>query len=159
MIRRRVRPARDGGCDLRLGEQERNLLRSLGAQLKDVLSSTGEPDAVTRRLFPAAYPDDRDQEDEYRSMVGTELEASLLGAVEVLEATADADHLSPEDADSWLRALNQARLVLATRLEITEEGLERPVDPGDSRRAAFAAYDYLSMLQEELIEAVHGHSA
>lgn len=154
MRRRRVRAHPDGGCELRLGPAERDLLRSLGPQLTTVLSATGPPDPVTARLFPAAYPDDAELQAEYEDLVGSELSQSLLGAVEVLAATADAEHLGREEADAWLRALNQARLVLATRLEISEEGTERPVDPSDSRRGAFAAYDYLSLLQEELIEAL-----
>ena len=53
-----------------------------------------------------------------------------------------------------MRALNEVRLVLGVRLEVTEEGDERPRDPADPRAAAFAIYDYLTWLQGEIIDAL-----
>jgi hypothetical protein len=50
--------------------------------------------------------------------------------------------------------VNEVRLVLGTRLEITEEGDERPLDPQDPRAPGFAVYDYLTYLQGEIIEAL-----
>ncbi len=153
-LRRRVRPAGDGGCHLNLPAGERALLRSLAPDLRQVLDRSGDPDPVTERLFPAAYPEDDEREGEFRELVGGELESSLLQALEVLEATADADHLERDEADAWLRALNQARLVLGVRLAISEDGAERPREATDPRAGAFATYDYLSLLQEELLDAL-----
>ncbi|MGH9280966.1 MAG: DUF2017 family protein, partial [Acidimicrobiales bacterium] len=79
-----------------------------------------------------------------------------LAALDALEATAGADHLDVEQADTWLKAINEVRLVLGTRLDVTEEGDERPASITDPRATAFAAYDYLSGLQAELIEALTG---
>ena len=69
MIRRRVKRARNGGFELRIPADERELLRSVGPQLREVLvqgaagAQQGEDSAVAR-LFPVAYPDDEDRQTE-----------------------------------------------------------------------------------------------
>ena len=55
---------------------------------------------------------------------------------------------------TWLRALNQLRLLLGTRLDVTEEGDERPMSDDDPRAATFALYDYLAFLQDQLVDAL-----
>ncbi len=149
---RRVRRLRGGGVELRLSEWERDLLRSLAPQVRELLSTPDDPAAA--RLFPVAYPDDEERQAAYRLLAGSELLESHLGALEVLADSAGADRLDDDAAHTWMRALNQIRLVLGTRLQVTEEGDERPTDRDDPRAPAFAAYDYLSMLQGELIDAL-----
>ena len=74
----------------------------------------------------------------------------------MLEETADAERLDEDQLLAWMRALNHVRLVLGTRLDVTEEGDERPLSPRDPRTGAFAVYDYLTYLQGEIIEALSG---
>ena len=161
MIRRRVKRGRSGGFDLRIPADERELLRSVGPQLRDLLvreaaSAQEGADSAVSRLFPVAYPDDEDRQTEYRLLVHDELLSSHLGALAVLEETADSDHLDEDQLMAWMKALNHVRLVLGTRLEVTEEGDERPLSPRDPRTPAFAVYDYLTYLQGEIIEALSG---
>ena len=161
MIGRRVKRSRRGGFELRIPADERELLRSLGPELREVLvrqaaAAQGGEDPAVERLFPVAYPTDEDRQTEYRLLVHDELLSSHLGALAVLEETADAERLDEDQLLSWMRALNEVRLVLGTRLDITEEGDERPVDPRDPRAGAFAVYDYLTYLQGEIIEALSG---
>ena len=62
---RRIRRTRRGTFDLRLPKVERELVASLVAQLRSVLTSEDvAADPATRRLFPSAYADDpaRDRE-------------------------------------------------------------------------------------------------
>ena len=162
MIRRRVRRARGGGFELRIPADERQLLRALGPQMRSVLTEaagTGEEaDEAVERLFPVAYPDDEDRQTEYRLLAHDELRASHLGALAVLEATADAERLDEDQLSAWMRAVNEVRLVLGTRLGVTEEGDERPFSGRDPRTPAFAVYDYLTYLQGEIIEALSGAS-
>jgi hypothetical protein len=161
MIRKQVKRARDGSYELRIPAEERALLRAVGPHLRDVLvrqaagAQPGEDPAVDR-LFPVAYPTDEDRETEYRLLVHDELLSSHLGALAVLEETADAERLDEEQLLAWMRALNEVRLVLGTRLEVTEERDERPRNPRDPRRAAFAVYDYLTYLQGDIIDALSG---
>jgi len=64
--------------------------------------------------------------------------------------------LDAEQAQAWLRALNDVRLALGTRLDITEEWYEQAaeLDRDDPRFPMYAAYDWLTMLQEQLVRAV-----
>ncbi len=161
MIGRRVKRSRRGGFELKLPAQERELLRSLGPELRELLvneAATAQPgdDPALDRLFPVAYPTDEERQKEYRLLVHDELLSSYLSALAVLEETAGADRLDEDQLLAWMRALNEVRLVLGTRLDITEEGGERPVAPDDPRTPAFAMYDYLTYLQGEIIEALSG---
>ena len=161
MIGRRVKRLRRGGFELKIPAQERDLLRSLGPELRQLLveqapTATPGEDPAVDRLFPVAYPTDEERQKEYRLLVHDELLSSHLGALAVLEETADAERLDEDQLLAWMRALNDVRLVLGTRLDVTEEGDERPVDRDDPRASAFAIYDYLTYLQGEVIEALSG---
>jgi hypothetical protein len=152
---RRIKRSRKGGIDLRLPATEREFLRSLAPQMRELLAD--QDDLAIGRLFPDAYPEDPERQAEYRLLAHTELMDSHLAALAVLEESADAQHLDDEQADAWMRAINDVRLVLGVRLDVTEEGTERPTDTDDPRVPAFAAYDYLSHLQAELVDALTGH--
>jgi hypothetical protein len=161
MMRRRVKRSRDGTFDLRIPPDERELLRSVGPQLREVLVRQATAiqhgdDPAVDRLFPVAYPDDEDRQAEFRLLAHDELLSSHLGALAVLEETADADRLNEDQLQSWMRALNHVRLVLGTRLDVTEEGDERPRSGRDPRAGAFAVYDYLTYLQGEIVDALSG---
>ena len=159
MIRRRVKPSRGGGFDLRFPADERDLIRSIGPQLREVLVDQATAiehgaDPAVDRLFPVAYPDDEERQAEFRLLAHDQLLESHLGALAVLEETVDADWLDEEQLLAWMRAINDVRLVLGTRLDVTEEGHERPVDVTDPRAPAFAVYDFLSWLQGEIVDAL-----
>ncbi|MFP5318807.1 MAG: DUF2017 family protein [Acidimicrobiia bacterium] len=151
---RRIKRSRRGGVELRLPEEEREFLRTLAPDMRELLGTPDDP--AVGRLFPPAYPDDQERQAAYRLLAGSELMDSHLAALEALEAAADAERLDEDQAHAWMRALNEVRLVLGTRLDVTEEGTERPRSRDDPRLAAFAAYDYLSALQDELIDALSG---
>jgi len=153
-IGRRIKRSRKGGVDLRIPPAEREFLRSLAPQMREVIEDPDDP--VLERLFPEAYPNDPDRQAEYRLLAQVELADSHLAALAELEASANAEHLDADQADAWMRAINEVRLVLGMRLDVTEEGDERPRSADDPRLPAFAAYDYLSMLQSELIDALAG---
>jgi hypothetical protein len=161
IFRRRVRRAGDGGFELRIPTDERDILRSVGPSLREILVDRatsiepGEDEAVDR-LFPEAYPDDDELQAEFRLLAHDQLLESHLGALAVLEETVDADRLDEEQLLAWMRALNHVRLVLGVRLEVTEDRDDWPRSPRDPRAAAFAVYDYLTYLQGEIIEALSG---
>ena len=119
-----------------------------------VTSSAEEPeDPSLRRLFPTAH-EDPEREGEYRELTRGQLVTGRQRSLEVLEATADSRLLTPEEADAWLRALNDARLVLGTRLDITEDYDWDALDTTTPRAPELALYAYLSWLQEQLVEAM-----
>jgi hypothetical protein len=151
----RVKRVRGGRFALRITGAERDVLRSLPAQLRELL--TGQ-DAATdpdlRRLFPPAYLDDPQKAAEYDGMVRDDLRAERLAAIEVMERTIDSDRLSEEELLAWLSAINDLRLVLGTRLDVPEDLNELDVQPGDPRAESLALYAYLSILEEDAVAAL-----
>lgn len=125
------------------------------------LSENTEPssDPVLARLFPNAYEDDQDSAAEFRRYTKAGLrDGKRAAAHTVLETVGDGGEivLSPDQCQAWLRALNDVRLALGTRLEINEdfENRLKGLDWDDPRYAAFAAYDWLTYLQESLVGAL-----
>ena len=142
-----IERASDGGVLLRLSPEERALVASLAGELRAQLDA-GTDEPSLRRLFPPAYDDEQDEQ-AYRELAGDGLLDGRRQALELLAATAGSDRLSPEEADAWLRALNDLRLVLGTRLDVQEDALlEGPQSP------ELALYGYLSWVQEQLVAAL-----
>jgi hypothetical protein len=137
----------EGGVLLRLSPEERALLVGLAGELRAQLDASTD-DPSFRRLFPPAYEDAEDEQ-AYRELAADELLNGRREALDVLAATARADRLSAQEADAWLRALNDLRLVLGTRLDVQEGTLlDQPQTP------ELAIYGYLSWLQEQLVAAL-----
>jgi hypothetical protein len=147
-----LEPLSDGGVRLQLSRDERALLVGLTGELRAVLEVTPE-DPSLRRLFPPAYDDDADER-AYQELTGDSLLDSRREALELLEQTADSERLTAEEADAWLRALNDLRLVLGTRLDVQEDTFASEPNLNDPRGQALAVYGYLSWLQEQLVEAL-----
>ena len=141
-----------GAVELRLSRDERSLLAGVVAELRALLD--GAPgDPSLRRLFPPAY-DEAEDERAYRDLMGSELLDGRRAALDVVAQTVDHERLSTEEADAWLRALNDLRLVLGTRLDVQEDTFAEELRRDDPRAPALAVYGYLSWMQEQLIEAL-----
>ena len=149
---RRIEPTGNGDYVLRLPEEERELLRFLPDELRSLLEvMPGDP--ALRRLFPRAYEDEQDEAG-YRELMGNELAEGRNRALQVLSETARAERLTDEQAQAWLTALNDLRLVLGTRLDVTDESLLEGLTENDPRAVELALYAYLSWLQEQVVEAL-----
>jgi hypothetical protein len=146
----RIHRTAEGDLRLRLPEEEQLLLRVVAAQTRERLS---DDDPALRRLFPPAY-DDAELEHEYRELTRGQLTAGRERALELLETTVENARLSPEEADSWLRALNDVRLVLGTELDVTEDLDWEAVGPDHPRLAELSLYAYVSWIQEQLVDAL-----
>ncbi|TDB92013.1 DUF2017 domain-containing protein [Actinomadura sp. 7K534] len=165
------------GIRVRLEAEEAALVRALMEQLlallgdapaaDDELASIGIADNATKsddpvlaRLFPDAYQDDGEAAGEFRRYTEMGLRDGKREAAETvlnsLGEPGDDVMLDEKQAQVWLRALNDVRLALGTRLDITEEWYEETegMDPRDPRAPMFAAYDWLTMLQESLVRAL-----
>ncbi len=152
---RRIRRTRSGQFELRLPPEEREVLRGLPAQMRDALE-LGDADPAVARLNPSACPDDDQVDQEYRELMGDQLTEGRLEALAMLEKSVDEPRLDEEQALAWMRAINDLRLLLGTRLDVTEDPADRRVADDDPRASAFALYDYLSLLTQELVEALEG---
>ncbi len=149
---RRIERTGDGDYVLRLTEGERTLLRRLPDELRALLEAAPD-DPRLRRLFPPAY-EDAHEEAAYRELMGNELLEGRQRALQVLAETSEAERLTGEQAQAWLTALNDLRLVLGTRLEVSDESLLEGRAEDDPRAPELALYAYLSWLQEQLVEAL-----
>lgn len=151
--RLRKRIARIGTDRFRvaLPEPERDLLRSLAPQLRSLLTTD---DPSLRRLFPSAYPDDPERDAGYQALTHDELLERRFAALDLLQTTVvDPEvELSGDELASWMRSVNELRLVLGTRLDVSEEGVD--LDPDDPDAPAYAIYEYLGMLLTLIVDAL-----
>lgn len=137
---------------IHLGNEERELIADLADQFRSVVTEDSSPDL--RRLYPTAYPDDADKDSEYASLVHDDLLRSRLEAVETVEATAHSDSIDPDELAAWMSLLSGLRLLLGTRLDISEEDGFDPDAPDAPTRALLA---WLGLLLEESVEAATGY--
>jgi uncharacterized protein DUF2017 len=149
---RRVRHTKNRGYELRLADEEREVLRSLPEQLRDLLADDDDP--VLARLFPEAYRDDPEHEAEFQSLVRSDLVGERLENLEVMERTLDAEQLNEEEAAAWLSGVNDARLVLGTRLDVTEELNLARISQDDPNAPLYALYAFLTWFEEQLVAAL-----
>ena len=153
-VGRRVKRTRKGDFELRLPDAERRLLGALVPQLRAALSE-GEvaSDPTLRRLFPTAYPDYPELDREYHGLVHDDLLARRRAALDTVEATVDATRVDEEALLAWMAAVNDLRLVLGTRLDVSEESDLDP-DPEDPDAGPLAVYAYLGFLLESIVVAL-----
>jgi len=122
--------------------------------------ATPPDDPVLARLLPDAYADDTEAAGDFRRFTEQELRNGKAAAARTVLATLPEEggrvRLSEEEAQVWLRALNDVRLALGVRLSITEDFDARAadLDPADPRSAYMWIYDWLTFLQETLVRAL-----
>jgi Domain of unknown function (DUF2017) len=139
------------GVRLDLPDDEREVLRQVAGELRELIEEAPDEPGL-RRLFPRAHEDDS-LEEAYRDLTRDQLVSGRDRALRTIQQTADNTLLTPEEADAWLRGLNDARLVLGTRLDVTEDFDWEAVDVTHPQAQELALYAYLSWLQEQLVEA------
>ncbi|WMX46818.1 DUF2017 domain-containing protein [Streptomyces roseicoloratus] len=130
-------------------------------------------DPALRRPLPDAYGDDTDElrqaAADFRRYTENDLRArkrdDALSVVRSLDALASAAagegggvlKLTADESRAWLGALNDLRLTIGTRLEVTDddesEALYRLPDD-DPRKPMVMAYLWLGGLQESLVETL-----
>lgn len=136
---------------VRLDRQEQLLLSELLDELERLLDDPDDPEL--RRLFPPAYSEPAEDE-QYRSLVRDQLVSGRSKVLETVRTTLGNDELDSDQADQWLRALNDMRLVLGTRWDVSEQMDYGKLDLDEPRGRELAVYGYLSLLQEQLVEAL-----
>ena len=160
-------PAGEDGTAPGLGGAAAGLGGAARGPLDDVAALLGNPgpdappdDPVLARLLPDAYRDDTEAAGEFRRFTEQELRSGKLAAAQTVLDTLPEEggrvELTEEDAQVWLRALNDVRLALGVRLDITEDTAQRTqdLDPADPRSAYLWVYDWLTYLQETLVRAL-----
>jgi hypothetical protein len=131
----------------------------------DAMLGLGEPsrapeDPALARLLPDAYRDDPDAAGEFRRYTEQSLRSAkqetARAVLDTLPAAGGPVKLAADQAQAWLRALNDLRLVLGVRLGVTEEFEDQweELDPADPVAAAFGIYAWLGEVQESLVQAL-----
>ena len=116
-------------------------------------------DPALARLLPDAYADDPAAAGEFRRLTESSLRRDKVDAADRLLATLPGQgsgevRLDPELTETWLSTINDVRLALGTRLEVSEEMAEP--DPDDPDAPAYVVYLWLTELQGVLIEVADG---
>ncbi len=151
----RIRRTRDGAYELGIPADQREVLRTLPGQLRELLAEGDrEADPALRRLFPVADPEDAEHAAEFDRLVHDDLVAQRMAAIEAMERTIDADRISEDDLLGWLGAMNDLRLILGTRLGVTEGTTVEDFEGDESKTAGYALYAYLSYLEEQIVAAL-----
>jgi uncharacterized protein DUF2017 len=178
------RPTRGGGVRAALAPAEASLLRSLIGQVIALVAPDGPPrnptgdpldwdaleaemenpeisdDPVLARLLPDGYRGDPDAAKEFRKYTEPGLRsAKQQAAQEMLDTLPEAGgkiQLNQDQAHAWLKALNDVRLALGVRLNVTEEFEEQwgRLRADDPQWAAYEVYAWLGAVQESLVQAL-----
>ena len=142
---RRFKSAR-GGIEVDLTEDEKAFLSGVLELLAGIPAASDEP--ASRRLRVPVYLDDPESNEEWWRLMEGELHAARNADRRVFEHVLTENgrhHLSYEEADAFLRVLNEGRLALGARfgLEVEEDHDRLPEEQRD-------IMDYLGWLLEDL---------
>jgi hypothetical protein len=154
-------------CVAAFAVDEVRVLRKVAAEVVALLTDGFDhKDPVVGRLFPDIYPDSPDDSAEFRQYTEGDLKTGKIDQAGAILAALPDDgpgevRLDAETAEAWLRAINDARLAMGTRLDIrpdTDLGAELDDaavhDPASSRVFQLSVYAYLGYLQESLLNAL-----
>jgi hypothetical protein len=125
------------------------------AQLLNMAGSTQISDnPALARLFPDGYSDDEHASADFRRFTEQDLRAQKQAALATVQGTLSGwsgkTTITSQQAQDWLKAINDLRLVLGTRLEITDE-VETDFEADEP---GIHLYNYLTYLQGTLIDAL-----
>ena len=167
-----------GRVVLRVDQVERGLLMSVARQVMDLVepaeaSPDQDPlaaqlgwvdgdvgisdDPAVARLLPDAY-DDPDDAREFRRFTENDLRQSKMqhAMTVVEEIERSGEKVAVTSTDSWLGLLNDARIAIGTRIQISEDNHEElaGLPDDDPRSGLFHVYDWLTFLQESLVRCM-----
>ena len=135
-------------------------IEELAAAIGASAPTSPPEDPVLARLLPDAYRDDPEAAGEFRRYTEQGLRSGKVAAAQTVLDTLPAGgghvRLGPEDAQAWLRALNDVRLAIGTVLGITEdyEDEMEAASWADPRSAYLEVYHWLGYVQDSLVRAL-----
>lgn len=144
-----VRPTKDGRFEFRFPPHVGELVVHLGDQL-DAMLDTDLPDL--NRLFPTAYPDDPERDAGYQVLARGELIDHRRTSLDTVRATVSQEILSEDEVMAWLNVVNDLRLVIGTKLDVSEE--DHLIDQDDPEAPLHDVYAVLGMVLGEIVEGL-----
>lgn len=162
----KVKVRRGGTVELTLEAGEAEFVRSIPEQMQALYDAPPD-DPARARLFPRAYLDPTEDraEQEWEALAHPGMVRDRLDLHTRMVAGLDAGTpgrrglvvtLDDEDLDAWVMVLNEMRLVIGSRLEVTEDTVWSADDLRGPDGPAIAAYEWLGIVQTELVEALLG---
>ncbi|MEQ8439109.1 MAG: DUF2017 family protein [Ilumatobacter fluminis] len=147
------------GFEIAVDDDEAALIRRLAGELRQLLTDDADDEharALLIRLFPTAYPDDEELEEEYQRLMREELVASKLAALDVVDRALapGADPLDDAGLLAFMQSVNSVRLILGTMLEVSDDPDADEVRAGLEDSPEYALYSYLSWLLEHCVRAL-----
>ena len=109
----------DGAFGVEILSWQRQMMEALIPQLRELLLAGDSP--AIRRLFPTAYPNDPEANATYDELVHDQLLESRLVALDTVESNLHATDLTEPELYQWMQAINSLRLVVGTRLDVSED--------------------------------------
>lgn len=140
---------------LTLNRSERMLIADMLGILRDALENAEDDgDPAIRRLYPPATMDDDLAAAVYDVIHRGELVEGRRRAIEAVALTLAGGPLTGEQAQAWLTTINDARIMIGVRINVTEDSTTADFDDDDS--GLFIVYKFLSKILDELVGALMG---
>ena len=112
-----------------------------------------EANPLLRRLFPPGHATDEEIARQYGDMVHDDLLRSRREALDTVARTATDTELDRATLETWMVGINGVRLVLGTRLDVSEDTVP-DLTPDDPELPAWAVYELLGALVDAIVQAL-----
>ena len=157
----------EGVLNLFVLEVEPFTLGELPDRLQRLLERPDFSTRVMERLFPQAYRDDAEAEEEYRDLLRSDILRNKLEAVETFRRTLEASErvdmgfgavvavrLREEELALWVGFLHDIRVVIGTALDITDDDWSFHIPDDGPESDEWRLLEWLTVLEGELLEAL-----
>ncbi len=141
---------RGGMVEVRLAEVERDLLGAIPELTEGMRLDDGGPSWATERS--TVHRHDPGAERRYHELTGAMLDDARRTDRRLFRESLDREVLTLPEAEAWMRLLGEARLGLAARLGLEEDGWEARADESLEQ----SMLRLLGYLQEALVTELTG---
>jgi hypothetical protein len=140
---------------INLRDDLREVIAAVCEDVLGALDDEGAPnrDPMLRRVFPVAHTSDESVNEAYRDLVQSDLLRTRREALERVSASANDAELDRATLETWMIGLNTVRLVLGTRLDVSEDGFPQ-LEPDDPELPAWALYEFLGVFVGMVVDAL-----
>lgn len=141
----------NGNYQVAVSENEKELVSIISVEVTSFLQrNTGE----ASRLFPPAYIDEPEAENEYQAMIHNDLVAAHIFALEALNESLAKPEVTESDLIEIMRALNILRLFLGERLNISEDYEDSPSET-DPSYDIWILFQIFGQMLSSIINVLH----
>jgi len=146
-----VVPIGSGRFRLRWRAADRRMVAALATDLDQLLESDDES---VVRLFPPAYGTDETKSREWAALARDELVTSRRASLATLESALGRTEVDAEELHALMRSINDLRLVVGTKLDVSEDDDQRP-PVSDPRFQSWLAYHRLGRMLAQILAALN----